>query len=257
MPYVKLMALLKEVNRPPGGKDSLRRVVQNCFITNRSKVLHGGCNTGSTALEIAHLAKCKIIGVDISPHMILAARRYKQRDPLGKLVTFQVADVMRLPFKDESFDAVVAPGSTAFVADKTRAINEYRRVLKPWGFLAEINFFYHHKPPRRLITEMNKLMKINIQPWDMSYWLNLYDNCQLERYYTFTGAMQQVSKRRVVEYCRVMAKSQKFSPLVERALARRLISIMSLFNENHRYLSYGIFILRKRPELEQISLFGA
>ena len=44
---------------------------------------------------------------------------------------------------------------------------------------------------------------------------------------------------------------------VQKSLIERLTSIMNLFNENHKYLAYGIFILRKRSDIEQISLFGA
>jgi len=38
MPYVRFMALLDEVNRPPGGKMSVRQAVQNGFINHKSTV---------------------------------------------------------------------------------------------------------------------------------------------------------------------------------------------------------------------------
>lgn len=140
MSYVELMAFLEEVNRPPGGKNSIRVAVQNCFITKDSKVLDIGCNTGYCSFEIARLSRCLVTGIDISPAMIMAAKKFQEEDPLGNLIKFRVADAMYLPFAKEMFDVVISGRSTAFIENKERAIKEYARVLKPWGFIADINF---------------------------------------------------------------------------------------------------------------------
>ena len=42
---------------------------------------------------------------------------------------------------------------------------------------------------------------------------------------------------------------------VKKVCAKKLWKIMELFNENHKYLSYSIFILRKRASPEEPSLF--
>lgn len=104
MSYVKLMAFLEEVNRPPGGKDSIRVAVQNCFITKDSKVLDIGCNTGYCSFEIVHLSRCSVTGIDISPVMIRTAKKFQKEDPLGNLIKFRVADAMHLPFTKKMFD---------------------------------------------------------------------------------------------------------------------------------------------------------
>lgn len=257
MSYVELMAFLEEVNRPPGGKDSLRQVVQNCFITKDSRVLDIGCNTGYCSFEIAHLAKCRVIGIDISPDMIKVAREFQKSDSLGCLIEFKVGDAKKLPFKNETFDVVVSGGSTAFIDNKENALREYKRVLKAWGFIADINFFYKIRPPAELINKLNNLMDINIKPWDMNYWLNLYDRCGLEKYFVYTNDVKQVSREEIKNYCSTMSEQRNLFKEVREELIKRLISTMSLFNENHKYLAYGIFILRKRLLEEQISLFGA
>jgi ubiquinone/menaquinone biosynthesis C-methylase UbiE len=108
-------------------------------------VLDVGCNTGYVSFEIARLAKCSVVGVDINKNMINAAKKMRKGDPLGYLIKFKVADVMRLPFQKETFNAVVSGGSTAFIDDKIKAIQEYKRVLKQWGFIGDINFFFCRK----------------------------------------------------------------------------------------------------------------
>jgi ubiquinone/menaquinone biosynthesis C-methylase UbiE len=256
MSYVDLMAFLDEVNRSPGGKDSIRILVQNCFITKDSKVLDVGCNTGYVSFEIAHLAKCSVVGVDISEQMIKSAERIKRRDPLGHLTEFKVADAMNLPFQEESFDIVASGGSTAFIENKIKAIREYKRVLKQWGFIADINFFYKVKPPMSLLKKLNYILGIEIGPWDKNYWTNLYEEADLEKYFIYENYIKPVRHQAVKNYCATMSKEKRLSSTMEAELKKRLIKTISVFNENHKYLNYGIFIYRKRPEKEQISLFG-
>ncbi len=257
MSYIDLMAFLGEVNRPPGGKDSVRILLQNCFIAKDAKVLDVGCNTGYVSFEIAHLAKCSVIGVDISDNMIKTAEKIRKKDPLGHLIKFKIADAMNLPFQRETFDVVVSGGSTAFIDDKVKAIQEYKRVLKQWGFIADINFFYKTKPPISLISQLNSILEIEIKPWDINYWMNLYEQCGLEKYFVYTNHIKPVSRQAVENYCFVIASEKHLSQSIKIELRERLVKIMDVFNENHKYLDYGIFIFRKRPDKEQVSLFGA
>lgn len=257
MSYVELIAFLEQINRPPGGKDSIRLAVQNCFITKDSKVLDVGCNTGYCSFEIAHLTKCRVTGIDISTDMIRVAKKLQKADSLGSLIRFISTDAMRLPFKNETFDVVISGGSTAFINDKEKAVSEYKRVLKPWGFIADINFFYKTRPPREIINKLNKLMKTKIEPWNINYWLNLYNKRELEKYFIYTNDVKQVKKEKIKEYCIEMATQKSLSKEGQQVLIKRLIDIMTLFNKNYKYLAYGVFILRKRPVEDQISLFGS
>lgn len=255
MPYVQFMAFLNEVNRPPGGKVGLRIAIQNSFLDRESKVLDVGCNTGYCAFEIAHLLKCQVVGVDISSEMIESANQYREKDPLGDLTTFQVADGMQLPFNDDAFDMTFSGGSTAFIDDKKKAIAEYARVTKPWGFVTDIHFFYHKLPPQELLVELNELLGINIQPWDYEYWNDLYKDCGLENYYRHTQEVALVSNEEVEKYARALAKEREVAKEVADVIVERLQKSMSLFNRNHAYLSWGVFTNRKRPFIEQVALF--
>lgn len=257
MSYVQLLAQLDEVNRPPGGKDSVRRLVQNTFLRPDSSVLDVGCNSGYCTFEIAHLAKCSVTGVDISPEMIAAANRSKENDSHRAHITFQVADGMNLPFSDNTFDLTMSGGSTAFIDDKVKALKEYARVTKEWGFVGDINFFYRTTPPQEMINELNATMGINIQPWDKSYWLDVYKKCGLETYYTYSAGVYVPTTKEVHDYAETMANSIEATDDARTLIAERLEKIMSLFAKNHEYLDYSVFILRKRETPEQIALFGS
>lgn len=72
----------------------------------------------------------KLVVTDLNPPMLDIARA-KFRD--GENVEFTPADVMSLPFDDESCDLVVCQFGVMFFADKPAAFREVRRVLKPGG----------------------------------------------------------------------------------------------------------------------------
>lgn len=258
MNYVDFMALLNETNRPPGGKDSVRQLVMNVFLNENSKVLDVGCNTGFCTFEIAHLAKCWVFGVDINRNMIKTARMNLKKEPdfYRRKIKFMAANGEKLPFKNDSFDLVMSGGSTAFIHDKESALNEYKRVCKTWGFISDICFFYHKKPPENLLRKMNTLMGIDIEPWGREYWLDLYKEMDLEMYHTVEDDMQYASAQEIKDYSRIMLENMYLGKETKIAAEKKLFSIMSLFNKNHKYLSYGVFIMRKRGKKEQVTLFG-
>lgn len=258
MGYVDFMALLNETNRPPGGKDAVRQLVLNTFLNERSSVLDVGCNTGYCTFEIAHLARCNVTGLDINENMIQSAQGNLQSDLpefQGK-IRFMVGDAQNLPFDEGSFDLVMSGGSTAFVPDKQKALREYARVSRPWGFIGDLCFFYHTDPPKSVIDSINALLGITIEVWGKDYWLDLQKACDLERYYEYAQPVGYRTAQDVREYCKTMISNAGFPEETLEVAERKMASYMDLFNENHKYLSYGVFISRKPLWKPQISLFG-
>lgn len=76
-------------------------------------------------------ASTRIVATDLNPAMLEEAQRRGTRRP----VEWQVADAMRLPFADASFDAVACQFGAMFFPDKAHAFAEARRVLRPGGVL--------------------------------------------------------------------------------------------------------------------------
>jgi SAM-dependent methyltransferase len=93
-------------------------------------VLEVGCGRGGGCSYIARYLKPRsVCGVDLSSKAVRFCRR-KHRVPTLK---FKVGDSERLPFKDESFDAVVNVESSHCYPSIDRFFSEVRRILRPGG----------------------------------------------------------------------------------------------------------------------------
>ena len=92
-----------------------------------------GCGTGALAQAILQLGSpSEVEGVDPSEGYVQYARR-KMTD---KRARFRVADAQALPFRDESYDAVVAGLVLNFVPEPARAVGEMARVGGSGGIVA-------------------------------------------------------------------------------------------------------------------------
>ena len=93
------------------------------------------CGTGAVARQVAPLVGSNgtVTGVDLSPHMLEVARAASRRESLA--VEWREARAEDLPFPDDTFDLVLCQFALMFFKDRTTALREVRRVLKPRGRL--------------------------------------------------------------------------------------------------------------------------
>jgi len=98
--------------------------------TNPRRVLDIGCGTGQLATRLhRELRQVEIVGCDFSAGMLGRAATRSRR------VRWVRGDAGRLPFDDESFDAVVSTEAFHWFPDQAAALREIYRVLKPGGRL--------------------------------------------------------------------------------------------------------------------------
>jgi len=92
------------------------------------RTLEVGCGEGRVARDLAHRGH-RVVAVDASPTLVGHAA---DADPDGD---YLAADAAALPFRDGSFDAVVAYNSLMDVDDMPATVAEAARVLEPGGRL--------------------------------------------------------------------------------------------------------------------------
>lgn len=97
-------------------------------IGYHASILDMGCGAGLLANDLA-LSGHKVTGIDLSTSSLKVA---ESRDSTHS-VRYQVGDVYKVPFPNESFDVVTVMDLLEHVSDPQRVIAEATRVLRPGG----------------------------------------------------------------------------------------------------------------------------
>ena len=100
------------------------------------RVLDLGCGAGFDTLLAAQMVgpNGKVIGVDMTPQMIVKARNNAEILGLAN-VELVLGAIEHLPLPDASFDLVISNGVFNLCPDKPRVLSEVFQVLKPGGRL--------------------------------------------------------------------------------------------------------------------------
>lgn len=93
-------------------------------------VLDAACGEGYGSALLAGSA-ASVTGVDVSARAV----EHAQERYAGDSLEFRVADCLDLPFEDDAFDCIVSFETLEHLEDHDGLMKEFRRVLKPGGFL--------------------------------------------------------------------------------------------------------------------------
>ena len=105
-------------------------------LASGMRMLDVACGTGIVARLAAQQIGPTgwIVGVDTNEAMLAVARA--QPPPIGAQVEWRQGDATKLPFPDEQFDRVLCQHGLQYVADRTAALREMKRVSASGGRLA-------------------------------------------------------------------------------------------------------------------------
>jgi demethylmenaquinone methyltransferase/2-methoxy-6-polyprenyl-1,4-benzoquinol methylase len=113
-----------------------RRVVESLELRPEHRVLDLCCGTGDLALEIARQAP--VTACDFTWSMITRARA--KSTSTGRNVAIACADTLNLPFAADVFDRATIAFGIRNLESMTEGLAEIRRVLKPGGRIAILEF---------------------------------------------------------------------------------------------------------------------
>lgn len=101
------------------------------YVPKKNMFLDIGCGDGQGA-KLLHEEGYTVIGADISLEMIEKAKeKWGNQDGLS----FIQADLVSLPFENQTLDAVMAINSLEWIEIPQLALKEIHRILKPSGYL--------------------------------------------------------------------------------------------------------------------------
>lgn len=117
-----------------------RKVCEAAGVREGMRVLDAGCGLGGTLASLNDRHRnLALVGLNIDPRQLERARvQVKSKE--GNRAVWVAGDACRLPFADESFDAVVAVESIFHFPSRRNFLCEARRVLRPGGRLAISDF---------------------------------------------------------------------------------------------------------------------
>lgn len=115
------------------------RAVRAIPATPGLRVLELGIGTGLTVPLYSR--DWAVVGVDLSPAMLMQARKRVNELGLTTTVTLLEADGAQLPFADDSFDVVLVPYVMSVVPDPLSVGRELRRVCRTDGQIILLNHF--------------------------------------------------------------------------------------------------------------------
>lgn len=259
MSYNELIGLVRETNRPPGGLSTLAEIVRAAGLRPGRRVLEIGCATGYTALELASLSGCEVVGIDINPQSVAEAERRAIAEGAGT-VRFQVADAGALPFDDGTFDLIMCGNVTSLVSDRERAVAEYVRMLRPRGFLAATPMYYVDPPSDALVDAVRAAIQVQIPVHYRDQALALYRGLPLALGFEIDRRFDDVPAAAVEAFCdTILARPHlaQLDPAARAVLDPLYRRYMQLFRDNLALMGFTILLLRKLPEGEDPELFTA
>lgn len=252
MDYNQLIGVVKETNRPPGGFRSILHVARDLRLSNDSKVLEIGTSTGITAIELAKLSHCSITAIDINPVSLEEARERAKSEGVDDFISFELQDATNLDYEDNSFDVVFCGNVTSLIENRDKALSEYRRILKPNGFLVAIPMYYVKEPSTELLDKVRNAIKVNIIPWDKKFWVDFFVQEKMEYLYEENYVFDNLSSEVVTKFANDILKRPHLKELDNEAMAclrDKYTDYMMIFRDNLSHMGYTIMYLRK-TELE-------
>ena len=249
MNYFELLAWLGIGSSHPGGFPATQQNLDALQVKTEEYVLDAGCGSGLTACHLAKTRGCKIIGVDINPQMVEKACLRAEKEGVSHLVEFRLADVYNLPFANNCFDLVIAESITVFL-DKVKVYQEFYRVLKPEGRVADLEMVLLAELPANLRRQMEACFGSGTNPLSFEEWPNVLKQA---------GFQDEVIKnpQRMKDNGRVILNELKKDWVLVKGLTEKATSLPGLIirlrknanfmKMNRGYFGFGLVCGRKPP----------
>lgn len=110
-----------------------KKILKLVANTNPSNILDIATGTGDLAILMSKTNAKKIIGIDISAGMLEVGEKKIKKKNLSDKIKMLLADSEKIPFEDNSFDAVTVAFGIRNFETLEKGLIEILRVLKPNG----------------------------------------------------------------------------------------------------------------------------
>lgn len=222
----------------------IRSIVKKLNLPPDPAILDVGTSTGANLRLLQEMGFTNLLGLDRSPEAI----RWCEGKGLG---TVQRGDICSIPFRDESFDLILATDIIEHVDDDIMALKELQRVLKKsgrivitvptfpslWGLQDDVA---HHKRRYRRHDLLGKLEKSGLKR-------------NKGFYFNFLLFVPVWIARRVIRLVKIRLKSENQinTPLLNRILKAIFYVDIALAQILHPPFGVSLFILASRQRTDE------
>ena len=164
-------------------------------LTNESQIADIGCGTGGQTMVLAQQVPGHITGIDLFPDVIDIFNSDVLKLNLKDRVKGVVGSMESLPFENEGLDLIWSEGAIYNIGFE-RGLNEWRKFLKPGGYIAvsEVSWFTEKRPAEinefwmdaypEIDTIPNKVAQMQKAGYIPVATFILPENCWTEHFYT-------------------------------------------------------------------------
>jgi ubiquinone/menaquinone biosynthesis C-methylase UbiE len=128
----------------------LRQLAEALNLPSGSTFADVACGMGGPALWIARETGAHLSGVDLSPVAVAQAEKRAQSLGLASNARFSVGSFAHTGLDTASMDAAMTVDALQYAPDKTAALREFARIIRPGGALAFFAFELHPERTRAL-----------------------------------------------------------------------------------------------------------
>jgi len=119
----------------PGGLALTNRLARLMGIQRDDWVADLASGRGVSAMAVSRAFHCRVAGVEFSHAATAGAAAASRATPVATQAHFLQGDAENPPLASARFDAVLCECSMSIFPDKSRAVREMRRLLRPGGCL--------------------------------------------------------------------------------------------------------------------------
>lgn len=134
----------------PGGPALTRRLAAAVLVGRNSRVLDVASGSGESARLLAQHFGCRVTGVDFSADNCARANAMAEQAGLLEKIHFVTGDAESLPFPPDTFDVAVCECSLCIFPNRSQALEEMRRVIRPGGHLGISDVVVNEPVPESL-----------------------------------------------------------------------------------------------------------
>lgn len=136
----------------PGRDKYTRKAFRMLPRIENAHILDIGCGPGGPTMELARLSDGPVIGLDIHQPFLDKLQQKIEKAGISDRIQAMKGSMFEMNFEEESFDIIWSEGSI-YIIGFEKGLKEWRRLLKPRGFLVAHEMTWLEPDPPREIED--------------------------------------------------------------------------------------------------------